>query len=182
MAWESQWPLARGMVCMLVGWWLGQLEPRWIRSSLWMWAPPWDQGLLWPQVQKPARQWVGKLLWERQYRCRRPRSGRWLEGKEFRTNNPGVRSAAVRPVRNRRMVGGMAWCSSRFPHPSSSQTVGGRINLSPCLRSEGGYHLLYGRNLPDIVTFTRSPCSGSSSRSTFIVKSMALIIPSPNFS
>ena len=40
---------------------------------------------------------------------------------------------------------------------------------------------LYGRNLPDIVIFTRSPL-GSASFSTSIVKSMALMMPSPNIS
>jgi hypothetical protein len=43
------------------------------------------------------------------------------------------------------------------------------------------YHFLYGKNLPHIVTFTRSPL-GSSTFSTSIVKSIALMIPSPNFS
>ena len=43
------------------------------------------------------------------------------------------------------------------------------------------HHRLYGRNLPDMVILTRSPF-GSSSFSTSMVKSMALMMPSPNVS
>lgn len=43
------------------------------------------------------------------------------------------------------------------------------------------YQLLYGKNLPFNVSKTRSPL-GSSIFSTSIEKSIALMIPSPNFS
>ncbi len=47
--------------------------------------------------------------------------------------------------------------------------------------SGGNHQILYGRYFPDMVTLMRSPF-GSFSFSTFIVKSMALMMPSPNFS
>ena len=43
------------------------------------------------------------------------------------------------------------------------------------------YHFLYGKNLPSIVITIRSPF-GSSFFSISIVKSIALIMPSPHFS
>ncbi len=43
------------------------------------------------------------------------------------------------------------------------------------------HHFRYARNLPCMVTFTRSPF-GSGSFSTSISKSIALMMPSPNFS
>src|SRR5260221_13235110 len=49
------------------------------------------------------------------------------------------------------------------------------------LRREWPHHRLYGRNLPHMVTWTRSPF-GSSTLLISIVKSIALMIPSPNCS
>ena len=42
-------------------------------------------------------------------------------------------------------------------------------------------YVLYGRNLPDSTTFTRSPF-GSAWRSMSMLKSIALMMPSPNSS
>ena len=52
---------------------------------------------------------------------------------------------------------------------------------NPAPREGGCHHRLYAKNLPDMVIFTRSPL-GSASFSTSIVKSIALMIPSPNIS
>lgn len=52
---------------------------------------------------------------------------------------------------------------------------------SPPPRPKDSYQVLYGRNLPDSTTRTRSPF-GSGSRWMSIEKSMALMIPSPNSS
>ncbi len=49
------------------------------------------------------------------------------------------------------------------------------------LATTGAHHFTYGRNLPFMVMTTRSPL-GFSSLETSILKSIALMIPSPNFS
>lgn len=54
-------------------------------------------------------------------------------------------------------------------HPAQNRLTGGR------------YQALYGKNFPFMVITTRSPL-GFSSFSTSMVKSMALMMPSPNFS
>ena len=68
---------------------------------------------------------------------------------------------------------------------SAGRVVGGFLLAAACAVPLGvllaRYQRLYGRNLPHIVTLTRSPL-GSSTFAMSIVKSIALMIPSPNFS
>lgn len=47
--------------------------------------------------------------------------------------------------------------------------------------ADSAHHFLYGRNLPDKTSRTRSPL-GSLSLSIFMLKSIALMMPSPKFS
>ncbi|MFM2074192.1 MAG: hypothetical protein RJB34_497 [Pseudomonadota bacterium] len=54
-------------------------------------------------------------------------------------------------------------------------TLQGRANPPP------DQYCLYGKNLPDSTTFTRSPL-GSGWRTMSMLKSMALMMPSPNSS
>jgi len=66
------------------------------------------------------------------------------------------------------------------PPPAFQPEPCGRGSHSGCA-SWRAHHLRYGRNLPCMVTFTRSPF-GSGTVSTYISKSMALMMPSPSFS
>ena len=70
----------------------------------------------------------------------------------------------------------------RYPWPrasfADSRAQPGR---TPGQAAKTGQYLRYGKNLPCIVTFTRSPL-GSGRRSRLISKSIALMIPSPNSS
>ena len=57
----------------------------------------------------------------------------------------------------------------------------GRMRRGTGTPARGHQYVLYGKNLPDNTTFTRSPL-GSGVRTMSMLKSIALMMPSPNSS
>src|SRR5207244_3179598 len=88
----------------------------------------------------------------------------------------------LRIPQRRTVVGQFGIGAGVSPAPEQAgETPAPQTDRLPGARSMSRHHFLYGKNFPSSVTLTRSPF-GSGVFSMFIVKSIALMMPSPKVS